>query len=162
MPKITTMQTLLLGHAAVRENGSLFPLPEELTHPPTIRRSVAALVGRGWVKTRPTEDESAMAHVENNIRYGVFITPAGCDAVGTTHEIAVEAPARVTGRTTKAAKVLALLLRPQGATLSDLADATGWLPHTTRAALSGLRKKGHMLTRGKQEAGITCYRIVAA
>jgi hypothetical protein len=39
MPKITTMQSALLAYAARRENGSFFPLPEALTHPPTIRWS---------------------------------------------------------------------------------------------------------------------------
>ena len=30
-----------------------------------------------------------------------------------------------------------------GATLAELVAATGWLPHTTRAALTGLRKRGY-------------------
>jgi hypothetical protein len=32
--------------------------------------------------------------------------------------------------------------RTEGATLDDLITATGWLPHTTRVALTGLRKTG--------------------
>ena len=28
-------------------------------------------------------------------------------------------------------------------TLAELIAATGWLPHTTRAALTGLRKRGY-------------------
>jgi len=39
--------------------------------------------------------------------------------------------------------VIALLERPGGATLAELVAATGWLPHTTRAALTGLRKRGY-------------------
>jgi DNA-binding MarR family transcriptional regulator len=45
--------------------------------------------------------------------------------------------------------VLALLQRPDGASLSELVEATSWLPHTTRAALTGLKKKGHVLTSAK-------------
>jgi hypothetical protein len=45
--------------------------------------------------------------------------------------------------------VLALLKRPSGATLAELVQATGWLPHTTRAALTGLKKKGHDVERTK-------------
>ena len=37
-------------------------------------------------------------------------------------------------------------------------DATGWLPHTTRAVLTGLRKKGHLIERGKR-VDITTWRI---
>src|SRR5271165_2813163 len=44
---------------------------------------------------------------------------------------------------TKIAQVIALLERPGGATLAELVAATGWLPHTTRAALTGLRKRGY-------------------
>ncbi|MGJ3627123.1 DUF3489 domain-containing protein [Sphingomonas sp. MMS24-JH45] len=59
---------------------------------------------------------------------------------------------------TKTDAVLALLRRAEGATLADLIAATGWLPHTTRAALTGLRKKGHVPVKGKRE-GVTCYGI---
>jgi hypothetical protein len=38
--------------------------------------------------------------------------------------------------------------------------ATGWLPHTTRAALTGLRKKGHVIEKTKRDDA-TCYRIEA-
>jgi hypothetical protein len=31
--------------------------------------------------------------------------------------------------------------RVTGATVDDMVGATGWLPHTTRAALTGLRRK---------------------
>jgi hypothetical protein len=163
MTKITNMQSLLLAHAARRENGSFFPLPETLTHPPTIRRSIAALIGRGWAKSRATEDETAVAHKEGDVGYGVFITTAGCAAIGIEeHKVEATEPPRASRRTTKAAVILALLLRNEGATLAELTQATGWLPHTTRAALTALRKKGHTLAKSKQESGLTCYRIVAA
>ena len=54
--------------------------------------------------------------------------------------------------------VLGLLRRPEGATLDDLVTATGWLPHTTRAALTGLRKKGHVVEKTKRDDA-TCYRV---
>jgi hypothetical protein len=43
----------------------------------------------------------------------------------------------------KIAEVVTLLVRPDGATLADLVAATGWLPHTIRAALTGVRKRGY-------------------
>ena len=42
----------------------------------------------------------------------------------------------------KLAIVLGLLEKPAGASLDKLVEVTGWLPHTTRAALTGLRKRG--------------------
>lgn len=71
-----------------------------------------------------------------------------------------EAPSH-TPRVTKAATVLALLRRAEGATLAELIVPTTWLPHTTRAALTGLRTKGHVLDKGKRD-GTAFYRIVEA
>lgn len=60
----------------------------------------------------------------------------------------------------KASQVLDLLRRPEGTTLAKLIEATGWLPHTTRAALTGLRKKGHAIIKDKID-GVTRYTIAA-
>jgi hypothetical protein len=61
----------------------------------------------------------------------------------------------------KAALVEELLQRSGGASLDDLCQATGWLPHTCRAFLTGLRKKGRTVERSKREDGVTIYRIAA-
>jgi hypothetical protein len=47
----------------------------------------------------------------------------------------------------KLAAVVGLLQRDGGATVDQLIAATGWLPHTTRAALTGLRKRGYGIDR---------------
>ena len=61
---------------------------------------------------------------------------------------------------TKLAEVVELLQRDRGATIDELIDATGWLPHTTRAALTALRKRGFALAidRTDKERG-SIYRI---
>ena len=51
----------------------------------------------------------------------------------------------------KIAAVIGLLTRPEGATLAELIAATDWLPHTTRAALTGLRKRGYALNLDKTD-----------
>jgi len=61
-------------------------------------------------------------------------------------------PATVTATTPerrprKREVVLALLTRPEGASTGELMAATGWQPHTVRAALSMLRKDGEVITR---------------
>jgi len=63
-------------------------------------------------------------------------------------------------RESKIGKVIALLQRQEGATLEEMVAATGWLPHTTRAALTGLKKKGHAIERSKR-GEISCYRTKA-
>jgi hypothetical protein len=54
------------------------------------------------------------------------------------------------------------LRRDEGASVPELMEVTGWLPHTTRAALSRLRSAGQVLARTTREDGITCYRLLAA
>ena len=63
---------------------------------------------------------------------------------------------------TKISKIIAVLGRPDGATIGELIAATGWLPHTTRAALTGLRKRGYelILDRSDRARG-SIYRIAA-
>jgi len=69
-------------------------------------------------------------------------------------------PARVAPRDgSKLAQVIELLRRADGATIVDLTQAAGWLPHTTRAALTGLRKRGYAVIRERIGAGDTVYRI---
>lgn len=64
---------------------------------------------------------------------------------------------------TKIARVIELLRREHGVTLEALIVATGWLPHTARAALTGLRHSGHVvrLERG-QNGNASVYRIDAS
>jgi Protein of unknown function (DUF3489) len=59
----------------------------------------------------------------------------------------------------KLATVIEYLQRADGATIVDLTQATGWLPHTTRAALTGLRKRGYAVIRERIGAGDSVYRI---
>ncbi len=70
-------------------------------------------------------------------------------------------PARVTvpRAGSKLALVIEHLQRADGATLVDLSQATGWLPHTARAALTGLRKRGYAVIRERIGAGGSVYRI---
>ncbi len=63
---------------------------------------------------------------------------------------------------TKLAQVIAMLERTEGAAIGELMSATGWLAHTTRAALTGLRKRGYTVElekgAGTQESR---YRLTA-
>jgi hypothetical protein len=55
--------------------------------------------------------------------------------------------------------VIDLLHRSEGATILHIVEATGWLPHTTRAALTGLRKRGYAVARERVNRGDSIYRI---
>ena len=71
-------------------------------------------------------------------------------------------PARAPRPTSKLGRILDMLAGDAGATIGELTEATGWLEHTTRAALTGLRHRGYELSLTRNERdGASVYRIVA-
>lgn len=70
----------------------------------------------------------------------------------------VPVPAPSPRTQSKTAAIIELLGRAGGASLAELVAATGWQSHTTRAALTGLRKKGHTIAKDSVE-GVTRYAI---
>lgn len=62
---------------------------------------------------------------------------------------------------TKASLVTKILSRERGATLIEMSKATGWQPHSCRAFLTGLRKKGTILKEQRND-GQLAYRITPA
>lgn len=52
-----------------------------------------------------------------------------------------------------------MLSRKSGATLAKASEALGWLPHTTSATMTGLRKRGYEITRIRREGKDTLYVI---
>ena len=62
---------------------------------------------------------------------------------------------------TKQAIVIQLLQRPEGATLDQLVEATGWMKHTVRGCLAGALKKklGLTITSDKVAGGERVYYV---
>lgn len=77
------------------------------------------------------------------------------------HAMAVTVPTPVPITASKSDTVIKLLQRAKGATPVELVAATEWQPHSVRAYLSGLRKKGRVLVREARKSGEFAYRIVA-
>jgi hypothetical protein len=57
---------------------------------------------------------------------------------------------RPAANSTKSDLVISLLSRPNGAHASELLSATGWQLHSLRAFISSLRKRGHAISRSKE------------
>ena len=73
----------------------------------------------------------------------------------------VARPDRTSEAPTKKAIVLELLRREQGATITDIAKATGWRNPSIRGFVSGNvgKKMGLQVESGKNESGERVYRI---
>ena len=71
-------------------------------------------------------------------------------------------PAGKTREGSKQALLVEMLKRPEGATIAQIVEATGWQPHTVRGAFAGALKKrlGLTVTSEKVE-GTRVYHIAA-
>lgn len=89
-------------------------------------------------------------------------TPGPERSASTGRDKAIDAPSKPVPRQTKKARLIGMLKRQDGSTIAAISEAIGWQPHTTRAAITGLRKSGHHLDTGKPEKGRAglIYRIV--
>jgi hypothetical protein len=164
MARLSATQLALLTSASPGSDGHLFPLPEGVPRAGSLRKSVEGLIKRALAAEVQVTNPGQAWRQEGDLRFGLVITEKGREAVNGNDApppalcSEVEQPAPTAAPSTKSALVLDLLKRGEGATLQELVEATGWLPHTTRAALTGVRKKGHVVGKGKR-GEVTCYRI---
>lgn len=172
MAKLSDTQIVLLSAAAARADRSVLPAPEGLkVHGAALRRSLEALLRRGLVVETDAQDAACVwKRAEDHDGYlgvGLIISPAGLAAIGVDaaaegafEEVIVRgphlrpeaalpvmdlplAPPRPGG---KLGTVVDAIARPTGASLDELVALSGWLPHTTRAAVTRLRQRGHDVT----------------
>ena len=172
MTKLTDMQLILLSTACQREDGSLLPPPDRLgAQAARIRKAVETLIKKGLAAEQEGMATPQAWRTDGDLVIGVIVTDAGRAIIDppvaeeTPAEEMEQAPAVLTPTAsragTKQAQVIDLLKRKGGATLNDIVETTGWLPHTSRAALTGMRKKGHAISSEKME-GVTRYHIASA
>jgi Protein of unknown function (DUF3489) len=179
MSKLTDTQLRLLSAASQRDDGLLVP-PEHLKGG-AAQKSVAKLLASNLVEEVGVKRDQPAWRDGDDGPIGLKITDAGLTAIGVepaqggsgseqgkAGESTADAPVPSSSKEaapragTKQALIVELLSRPEGAGIDDLTAATGWLPHTTRAALTGLRQKGYALAKSKGEDGRTIYRIELA
>jgi hypothetical protein len=179
---LTDTQLVLLSRASQRDDGLLVPLD-------TLRGGAARIVASKLLVAELVSEVPVGRDGPHWFRdeaagrwMGLKVSAAGLRAIGLEAEepgggegdgapepvstsLAPQPepiPASPAREGTKRALVIGLLSRPEGAGLDVLVEATGWLPHTTRAALTGLRQAGHAISRGTDEAGRSVYRIEPA
>lgn len=172
-PKLNDLQLILLATAVQREDGSILPPPDSLgDQAERIRKAIPALLRRKLVAEMPVTDRSCIWREEDQQAIGLVITDAGRTIIAAEEseeqaadmhveevpDIATTTAVSLPRAGSKIEMVIGLLRRDEGAPLAAIVEATGWLPHTTRAALTGLRKKGHAITKSSRD-GVTVYQI---
>jgi Protein of unknown function (DUF3489) len=177
MTRLTDTQLIVLSNAARRED-------KAAVAPPGLNKAAAAKVGSSLVARKLMREICARPGMPvwredgEGRRVSLIITQAGRDAIGAADDRGeAEPPAGpksadpkpqdierppVSGLPrpgSKQALIVEMLSKDEGATLDALISATGWLPHTTRAALTGLRKRGFLVERSRHETKGSLYRI---
>jgi Protein of unknown function (DUF3489) len=175
---LTDTQLIVLSCAAQRDDGAA-TLPEGMTEK-AAQKLAATLVEKALVREiRAKPDMPVWGRSEEGRSHSLIITKLGRTAIKVENdresedtELIAQASAAVDkvalaqskGNTPRQGSKLSILIdllgRKKGAGIEDLVAATGWLPHTTRAALTGLRKRGYAIERERSEKGGSVYRIV--
>lgn len=166
--KLSDLDLILLSTASAREGGHLHPLKDSIAgKTQEVEAAIAGLLKRRLVEKVEAPDAASTWKSEGDERVGLVLTQkarALIDGQGEGAEppasIAAAAPPARPRPGSKIETVLALLGQEEGASPAELIDATGWLPHTMRAALTGLRKKGHGIERGKR-GELAVYRLAS-
>lgn len=139
-----------------RELLTLAAAADDVETTPGTKSNCASLIKRGLMISVPRSDGPSR----------LMITAAGRAAIGFP-PLAPSAPAPrppdepTPKRGGKIPTLLDLLMRPEGATIAVMMEATGWQAHSVRGAMSGAIGKtlGLTVTSEKTEAG-RVYRIV--
>lgn len=146
--KLTDTQTLILNTAIQSPDGRLSWFPDNLKGGAR-DKVLGSLMRQGLIQI---DGES---HRVTDLAYA---------ALGLAVPQASAEPIKAAPRTrenTKQAKIIAMLQRPEGATISQIAEATGWQPHTVRGTFAGAFKKklGLTLSSSKEDHGQRVYRV---
>jgi hypothetical protein len=179
--KLNDIQFILLVTANRRAAGNVLPWPRSLeNHADDIPAAVTSLLRRKLIEEVEVKNSRHARRSKRGKRRGLIITEAGRTLVqaetgseggSQPPTLPVAAPPETVSADgqspaafragTKLALVIEMLNRKNGVTIAELMAATGWLPHTTRATLSGLRKKGHSIATDKTD-DVTRYRMAGA
>ncbi len=167
--KLTDTKMIILSAAAQRDDGSIHPLPKTLKGG-AVTKVTGALLRRGLIAEAPRRNGTAIGETNFAITaegaLAINVEPAECPHLSDTGaqvadggreaepaaDIPPKAKKAATGRGTakgpvkvrtgtKQALVVEMLRRPEGATVDQIMEATGWQRHTVRGAFAGALKK---------------------
>jgi hypothetical protein len=177
-------QSLILSRAATRPGNLALPLPEGLVGA-AAKMVVGKMIARGWleeVEANLRRGEPMWRETGDSHGTTLIATEAGLEAIGIEPVVAsavasvrkaqpklepVQTPDNANTAKpvairagTKQAQIIAMLQRPEGATVAEMVADTGWLAHTVRGSISGaLKKKLGLSIRAEKVKGRgTVYR----
>jgi hypothetical protein len=168
--QLSDAQAVILSTACAREDGRVFPVTASLKGG-AVGNVCKSLLKRGLIEeVAATDLNTVWRHDEAHGPVTLRATPLAYTVLGigdlpvqtASAEPSPEPMRRRDG--TKQATMIAMLRRPEGATIAQISEATGWQPHTVRGAFAGALKKklGLEVTSEKVEGGERIYRLPRA
>ena len=150
MTKLTETQSIILSAGAQRPENIALPLPKGLAGA-AAKMAVSKMIEHGWlqeVDANLRRNEPLWRETGDGHGTTLVVTDAGLLAIGIEsvvvktvvaireHAAKAAAPKLPTQRAgTKQAQIIAMLQRPEGATVAEMVEATGWLAHYADARI---------------------------
>lgn len=155
--QLTPAQQAILSHAHQHTEGKIAWFPENIKGGARqkvidglFKRALITYDGKDWFVAG--EGYEALGVPRK--------APVSAQAIDEVIEAATAAKPR-TRDNSKQAQVIAMLKRPEGATIEQICEATQWQAHTVRGTFAGAFKKklGLEITSTKEAGGQRVYRV---
>ena len=155
--QLTPAQQAILSHAHQHTEGKIAWFPENIKGGARqkvidglFKRTLITDAGKDWFVA--AEGYEAVGVPRK--------APVSAQAIDEVIETATAAKHRTRGNS-KQAQVIAMLKRPEGATIEQICEATQWQAHTVRGTFAGAFKKklGLEITSTKEAGGQRIYRV---
>ena len=155
--QLTPTQQAILTHAHQHTEGKIAWFPENIKGGARqkvidglFKRALITYDGKDWFVA--AEGYEALGVPRK--------APVSAQAIDEVIETATAAKHRTRGNS-KQAQVIAMLKRPEGATIEQICEATQWQAHTVRGTFAGAFKKklGLEITSTKEAGGQRVYRV---
>ena len=155
--QLTPAQQAILSHAHQHTEGKIAWFPENIKGGARqkvidglFKRALITYDGKDWFVAAESYEALGVPRK----------APVSAQAIDEVIEAATAAKPR-TRDNSKQAQVIAMLKRPEGATIEQICEATQWQAHTVRGTLAGAFKKklGLEITSTKEAGGQRVYRV---
>ena len=165
--QLSDAEAIILSTACAREDGAVFPVTASLKGG-AVGNVCKSLLKKGLIEEIPAADlNTVYRHDEERGPITLRATPLAYSTLGIMDEQDETPPAETPPapvqrrRGTKQETLIEMLRAESGATIDEIAAATGWQTHTVRGAMSGALKKklGLTITSEKVDGRGRCYRI---
>ena len=161
--QLTITQQAVLTHAHEHTEGKIVWFPDTIKGGAR-QKVIDGLANRGLITSKRNDWFISREGYESlGIPRREPVTLKALDAAIKAASVSTDEPAKIprTRDNSKQAQVIAMLRRPEGATIVQICETTGWQQHTVRGTFAGSFKKklGLNITSTKEQGGERVYKV---